>query len=566
MSASSSLRADSPSTNASPSSHQQVREASQSDSELHGLEYEEKLIVQQIIPQPDASDDGISLTEYDSISDSDSNRSAHKKNEQAVSKKDYDSSEGSPETERPNNYRGPPSTWRAKTRQERQEISALEALRARDLSIHLFNAFALKRRAKKIESFNSEQVQEHQSSNSGNAGPASSFVPTKQWTAWPLPADEVPRGDEHVQKDVSDICNMTGPSDGRPSTELEECIMAQMLKTAKEKFEARVWKDRQPHLRHRSNGAPSDTAGTEMNTENDSCDGEIGVHAEVQFRPVVLADDEKSRVALRPSARHILNDLDNILLCLHHSRQSYVTTVDLSQSECETEPEDGSNSRPTSRSRARSRRSRSRSRGIDRSWRLSANTVPTVMSDREKNVDLSDAPNMLSHPSKTQRPRSNTPRRSRSRSPGSRQSKLGLRDWSDIVGIASMTGWPTSVVMRTAKRCSELFGEDMAFRTLNEVKLVLSEGAEKSMPTWEYTDKEGSGEFTDFEIPNTTNIVRRRGLDLEGQLLCPVKGCSRSTKGFSRTWNLNQHVKNRHPNLKYGSRQNISAPQTEDPD
>lgn len=48
---------------------------------------------------------------------------------------------------RPNRWTGPGSTWRKLTAGDRAVHAALEAVRHRDLSVHLYNAFALKRGA-----------------------------------------------------------------------------------------------------------------------------------------------------------------------------------------------------------------------------------------------------------------------------------------------------------------------------------------------------------------------------------------------------------------------------------
>ncbi|OJD23705.1 hypothetical protein ACJ73_04937 [Blastomyces percursus] len=563
MSMLSSQWADSQSPPASPSSYQQVREdPSNMAVEADSLEYEVDMISGQQFPHVEASDDGTYVTEDSDLSQPDSNLNAHEEDQPTGETDYYDSSEDSPVSERPNRYLGPPSTWRAKTRQERNEISSLEALHARDLSVHLFNSFALKRRAMAINSQRPGQDQEQRSNDEEDEWLSSKFMPTKQWTAWPLPADEVPRGDAHVLKDDSDIWNVTGPSDGRPSAELEECLMAQMLKTAKERFEARMWDNKKPHTRQKSKGMASATdTGGAIRTGVEESDDDVGILAETQFRPVVQADDDKSRSILRPAARHILSDFDNILMSLHHARQAYVSTMDLSQSEYETEAEEGITSRSASRSRAISLSSMSDSQRIRRTRHSSMSRDPPATSDHEGNIELSDAFNRKSRVSNRQRTMSSTPRRSRSRSPGSRESKLGLRDWSDIVGIASMSGWPASVVMRTAKRCSELFKEDMAFRKLKEGKLELNEGNENRLPTWDYVEEKGSGESdSDFEIPSITSLARKRGHGYGGDIYCPVKGCSRSTKGFSRTWNFNQHLKNKHPSLALRGRRSKSTP------
>lgn len=48
-------------------------------------------------------------------------------------------------TSRPNRWSGAASTWRTFTEEDRQTYAALAALRDKDLSAHLYNAFALRR-------------------------------------------------------------------------------------------------------------------------------------------------------------------------------------------------------------------------------------------------------------------------------------------------------------------------------------------------------------------------------------------------------------------------------------
>lgn len=52
------------------------------------------------------------------------------------------------EAVRPNRFTGPSSTWQSLTAQERGLVSTLTQLRNQDLSIHLYNAHALKRKTK----------------------------------------------------------------------------------------------------------------------------------------------------------------------------------------------------------------------------------------------------------------------------------------------------------------------------------------------------------------------------------------------------------------------------------
>ena len=52
---------------------------------------------------------------------------------------------------RPNRWRGPTSTWRHLTEEERLLLRSMDKLRDEDLGIHLYNAFALKRQGRDPE-------------------------------------------------------------------------------------------------------------------------------------------------------------------------------------------------------------------------------------------------------------------------------------------------------------------------------------------------------------------------------------------------------------------------------
>jgi RNA polymerase I specific transcription initiation factor len=53
-----------------------------------------------------------------------------------------------PEPTRPNRWTGASATWASLTEQERGLAASLDQIRNGDLSVHLFNAFALKKRAR----------------------------------------------------------------------------------------------------------------------------------------------------------------------------------------------------------------------------------------------------------------------------------------------------------------------------------------------------------------------------------------------------------------------------------
>lgn len=67
---------------------------------------------------------------------------------------DPDFSDEDEEPERPNRWTGPPSTWLGITEQERGLVASLDEVRSRDLGVHLYNAFALRRRGRELEEGN----------------------------------------------------------------------------------------------------------------------------------------------------------------------------------------------------------------------------------------------------------------------------------------------------------------------------------------------------------------------------------------------------------------------------
>jgi hypothetical protein len=97
-----------------------------------------------------------------------------------------------------------------------------------------------------------------------------------------------------------------------------------------------------------------------------------------------------------------------------------------------------------------------------------------------------------------------------------------------------------------------LFDEDMVFRTMDEGRLHL-ERTDDQIPLWKYTEAE------DAEDTARPSTAHSRGSipDYVGPLkeyakYCPVPGCRRQKMGFSRTWNLNLHLKVMHPDMIAG--------------
>lgn len=451
---------------------------------------------------------------------------------------------------RPNRFRGSENTWRHLTAEDRRNVEALEVTRARDLSAHLYNAYALRVRARNLAQ--SAQTVEHPDSQLDDS---EAFFPFKGWTAWPMHAAEVPRLDEHLRKEEDDKWTLRMRPDMRPSADLEESIIAFLLKTAKERFNAREWKIPKPVRKVEKDESEDEQMVGKHDPE---------VFEEIPLHPVVQADDEKSRRQLRPLTRNILTQLDHLLVGLHRS-QIYARGAGrdtASEPATDTDYESG-NPKPDQKRRRSSEAIR---RSSD-----SGSEASSTESSTSRDSARSESTESQSGPTDKQESR--------------KSFRHGLRDWSDVLGVASMSGFPAAVVMRAAQRCSSLFGEDMIFQTVKEgrIKRVQTEDG----PDWKYwvSDSEGdelsrlpprprskrpqsrppSGskpETTRVKTDATRSVKpetkpslppgvpkpKGKGKHRKKDIICPVVSCPRHEDGFSRRWNLNLHVKRMHTN------------------
>jgi hypothetical protein len=490
---------------------------------------------------------------------------------------------------RPNRYVGPSSTWRKWTEQDRQVAASLEEIRARDLSAHLFNAFALKRRARDMKE-NPAEDDDHWDQIAGVRVPTAPFVPPKRWTAWPMRSAEVPRTERQGLGDEDDYWTFQGNPDPRLSADLEESIIAIMMKVSKERFWAREW-------------MPKEKDEEDWKAEHEAADLD-------NLRPVVRTDDDQSRQELRPLARNILTRFDELLMGLHYARKANAVVNDSSDTDTESVASRSSSRRKRRLTNA-SLRSRSRGRKRIRTTsptKSKSGKDPTGEGgeerENEEEDEDSEAESLLSFISRLPSPSRG---RSNERSPRRKKWKhriQGLRDWGDVLGVASMTRLPESAVLSAAQRCSTLFGEDMIFQTLvaGRVKKISQDVGGETVSTWRYVEESDSDEDVPLpdrsgsrrqrerekssagrasqrrtsrsqkrelsaEIESTTTKVEEsvpvssstaavaasatrlkgKGEHRKRDIVCPLVSCDRHTNGFSRTWNLNLHMRRKHP-------------------
>ena len=343
---------------------------------------------------------------------------------------------------RSNEFRGPPSTWRNRTAPERDLAGSLDQVQAKDLSVHLYNSFKLGQR-NRIRTSDSR----------GETNQRSKWVPPKVWTAWPLPPDIVPREHDETQWEedaVPSVSRHSSPK--RPSRHLQEMLIAQVLRSAKERFHERQWEGTpQPGMTATAQGQQSQSTESVSSKRFKAKHG----HESLGQKPVVMADDHRASEILQATVQHMMTKLNDLLMGLHHARSAYLLVPDSSsETDAQTSERSVSRGRPPKRKREP--------------------TKPDE--DTGATTDAPDHPSRKKsgsqHKIEPARPSSG---RSRSQIFRNRKNSLGLRGWSDVLGTASMTGWHQSVVGSAAARCTTLFDECIKFRTLEEGKKVQEE-------------------------------------------------------------------------------------------
>ncbi|KAI1177369.1 RNA polymerase I-specific transcription initiation factor-domain-containing protein [Nemania sp. FL0916] len=290
------------------------------------------------------------------------------------------------------------STQRELYSAENDTLAALNGVRNQDLSVHLYNAFALKNRPrkKKTEDETEEDEQDEQDEQADDDAaldervkPKTGWKPHNAWTAWPLSADRVPDPDFVKRADPDDgdfVFRMETPYP--PKIELEDNISTAVLRLAREKFYARQATVRSQHeleppaendgdgndgmaIRPASRRARTrpgvkvesggedhvdinDQHDEDYEDDDDDEDGNVAQRPPSirsrrnSLNPIVATDDELSYHLLRPSVQAILAKLDTTLMILHNAKEC--------KDFCTSEPET-TDAPPHPRSRSRSRNS-----------------------------------------------------------------------------------------------------------------------------------------------------------------------------------------------------------------
>ncbi|KAH3972418.1 hypothetical protein HBH64_130100 [Parastagonospora nodorum] len=508
----------------------------------------------------------------------------------------------SDEPTRPNRFQGPRYTWRKYTAADREIAESLDQTQNQDLAAHLYNAHALKKRVRRppqeLAGLSSWQNNEHWLKKGDELQYAdisgemqTNLVPSKDWTAWPLPPPETRkphresgRGTISSWPDDWTIGNADEQDIGE---ELRDEMLATILRQAKERWRARETADasvreldctarsrsrsRSKSIKsarsHRSmsradTDANEDDLGTEDGEAQEDEQGKFGhilgkrrgrvVQRVTHVTPTFLADDAKARRILDPMINSILTKADDLALAIRRTRLNHFGRKDYTDRSSQSDWTSGmessrptpkrtsrtqSGSRPGSRnsSRPASRASSVRSRhGAMKAGRRLRNNSSDSGTDSDSDVVMDDA---KAEPlSKTRsRPGSTADERSPSAT-RDETGRAGLMDWSEVLGLAAVKGWDERVIARATQRCATLFGESMSFITLDENRAA--------MPVSEPVQYAPST----IPAPNMTasRPVPKRPLFPIGTWRCPHVGCYGHEKDFESPHRVVEHCKRVH--------------------
>ncbi|KAH8669644.1 hypothetical protein BGZ60DRAFT_356602, partial [Tricladium varicosporioides] len=416
-----------------------------------------------------------------------------------------------------------------------------------------------------------------------------------------LPPREVPREGELIgEHDSTEKYTFKMRQSNRPSRNLEEVLTGLSLKSAKEIFEEREWAsgDEDWKGRHGSSKRQKEIIDASGNENIEDEDSEPAIKGSAErptiLKPVVATDDERSQQLLRPTIRHTLSKLDDILMALHYARKTcrrYSETITdvwesgSGTSEAEGElnnpgeiptfgnlahrsksGEHGGNGeelakeevlRPKKSGRGRKPKQYPRLEGETeqeyhvRVARAQKKPLPTYAS--RKPTGPTSGEKLPASRAPTPTPRQN--RRNSEEAADKHYRRLGLRDWSEVLGSAALVGISADAVARATQRCANLFGESMTMWSMPEAPF--SESNPDFLSTYqpeEIPDLDSYSISTESvsedSMPKTTKSIKyTRPLGYAPQVqtcFCPVKDCPRELQGFRNKKHLDMHLQRAH--------------------
>jgi hypothetical protein len=524
-----------------------------------------------------------------------------------VSTHSYEPSQSLPR-HRPNRWKGSDEKWRRLTRPERDLVYQLDELENQDWAKGLYRAYLIKeRRRRKLE--NDQELRRRNTQ--------------ADWTAWPLYPEDITQADDRIEyklrkrrdlntsprrsqtrpvkiahidphgqqynaapedsssdsssdddshSDPPSIADITEavPSynphvfkakpDLRPSSALEEIVIAQMMKTGKERF------------RERASKPDFQSAGY-----------------------TISANDELMTTQLRPMARNVITQFDSLLLSMHQSaekgRPGGRRRVRADSEISYGHDTSGKSSRKGSKVKRKAiDGTQSGSGNSDSDNDTNTESAPEFPGGSSKRAGSTSTKGKGRTKSKAGSSFRNASSQSQDRyvthSPS--RKRMANRTWESVMLVASLQGWPEEVLDKTNQRLQEIFGKSAPLAPRNgDVRLdhwddslvcpvpecprhmepfseapdldrhmQLIHGGIKSpypfsLPTSRSQSQSRSrahGTLSGAEDEENSREWRRgmKGDYVNTNLVCPITDCRRHKQPFSRLWNLKEHMRLRH--------------------
>ena len=329
---------------------------------------------------------------------------------------------------------------------------------ARDLSVHLFNSYALGKK---------KGGHEHAGGGAGNGlRLQGGWAPAGDWTAWPMGWGVVPRWEDGGYGEDGDRSGM------KARDELRGLLLAHITKVARERFVNRACEEgcdgvhsytiasqiqTGPTVRSSAEPEDLDSAGHKVVVKR-STSQVSGVSSKrsrsrkrkrdgseegVEMEPVPIVDDVRAMRIAGPGIEHVISSLERLLGGLGVARRAY-----FSQRKGPSRVRRGRSSGAASKSRASSRVSKRDTSG--------SQETSSEEDDRESEAEPSEE-------SEDEVEKKSAKAASQLRS----LQRYGRRDWKDILGLATILGWDEQALRRTRDRCAILFGESVPMDNLD---------------------------------------------------------------------------------------------------
>ncbi|KXT11906.1 hypothetical protein AC579_10492 [Pseudocercospora musae] len=412
----------------------------------------------------------------------------------------------SSEDDREGRFRGPDSSWRFYTQEDRALVAALDQAENNDLSIHLYNAHKWKEQHRRPDLVDRDKSWlSKQTWLERNEQGKLPFLPEDSWTAWPLKPVDVPRSNEdwgvpiHDSATEATMYNERPP--WRPGLDLEGSIRADILRQAKDSFRQRKW--------------DQSSMSSQMSDASDSKSSQSPL-SHTGGTASFLIDEDAAESITRSSAKSIVRDMEKVLTGLKRSRDGHYSAHSTSRSRLDKQ----ASTRPEQALPADGIRKKRRADLV--ACRDDADVVREPSVDPEEHVEEEI-------------------RRARPSRRSSHRRRLGTRDWTEVLGVAALVSFDAAVVDRAATRCAALFSESMEMRMMPPIISSACGELRRYGPQMTLPDNDGLHQDPD---PVASGQMQQRSNEQEqNRFNCPHEACPRHDNAYEQRWRLREHLR-----------------------